>query len=408
MNPADFRYGFRVLGDCRQRRRLVDWQAAFRGYAECDPRAECHREAYLSAFVFGNDFREHLTATGSTAGFSGPCWAPWVWFDIDREGDLPAALGDARRLCVVGSDKLGIAEDDVLAFLSGGKGFHLGIPSAAWQAAPGRDFHRIARRFAAAAAELAGVTIDAGVYDKVRCLRAPNSRHPKTGLYKRRLTADELMHLGADRIIELARRPEPFEIPEPTDRSEPAAVLWTEAAVHVRREEEARLARLASGDAPNRLNRATFDFIRAGAPVGDRHRLLYSAAANLAELGAPLPLCMALLTEAALDCGLTPTDTRRAIENGWASVQSGVRDVCGALDGEVIAVQPGPAAMPTGVAQPSQSTRYAGATRPEHPRQASRAPVQPERCTAPAERCSTSPDCECPESGRPTGEGGAG
>ncbi|MBW7906569.1 MAG: DNA primase [Phycisphaerae bacterium] len=340
---ADFRYGFRVLGDCRKPRRLVNWQAAFRGYAACDPRAECNKEGYLSAFCFGGDFRDHLAATGSTAGFSGPCWAPFVWWDVDREGDLPAALDDARRLCAALTDSLGIAEDDVLAFLSGGKGFHLGVPSAAWQPAPGRDFHRIARRFAEAVAEPAGVTIDAGVYDRVRCFRAPNSRHPKTGLHKRRLSVDELMHLGTGAILTLAVEPADFELPAPTYRSEPAAALWAEAAAQVQRETDARAGRLESGDAPNKLNRATLDFIREGASVGDRHRRCYSAAANLAELGAPLALCAALLTEAGLDCGLTPTDTRRAIENGWASAQPGIRDVCGASGGEVIAVQPAPA-----------------------------------------------------------------
>ena len=35
----------------------------------------------------------------------------------------------------------------------------------------------------AVAAELAAVTIDAGIYDRVRAFRAPNSRHPKTGLH---------------------------------------------------------------------------------------------------------------------------------------------------------------------------------------------------------------------------------
>lgn len=325
MNAADFRFGFRVLGDCRQPRRLVDAGAELAAHAACDPRAECQREAYLSAFAFGADFRDHLDATGSTAGFSGPCWAPFVWWDVDREGDLPTALTDARRLCVVLTDKLGIAEDDVLAFLSGGKGFHLGVPSAAWQPAHARDFHRIARRFAEAAAELAGVTIDAGVYDKVRCFRAPNSRHPKTGLHKRRLSVDELMHLRTGAILTLAAEPADFELPAPTYRSEPAAALWAEAAAQVQRETDARAGRLVSGDAPSKLNRATLDFIREGASVGGRHRRCYSASANLAELGAPLPLCVALLTEAALDCGLTPTDTRRAIKNGWASVQPGAR-----------------------------------------------------------------------------------
>jgi len=342
LTHCQYRYGFRVLGDCRQSRRLVDADKALAAYAACDSQAECHRESYLSAFTFGADFREHLAATGSTAGFSGPCWAPWVWFDVDREGNLPAALEDARRLCAV-ITSLGGGEDDVLAFLSGGKGFHLGVPSAAWQPEPGPDFHRIARRFAETLAERAGVTIDAGVYDKVRCFRAPNSRHPKTGLYKRRLSVDELMHLGVDTIQQRAREPSEFEIPTPRCRSEHAAALWSEAVDQVHREADGRAERLASGATAIRLNRATLDFIREGASVGDRHRLLYSAAANLAELGAPLPLCLALLEEAALDSGLPPSDVRRAVENGWASVQPTVREALDTFGGEVVSVRAVPA-----------------------------------------------------------------
>lgn len=65
-----------------------------------------------------------------------------------------------------------------------------------------------------------------------------------------------------------------------------------------------------------RLNRATLDFIRDGADQGDRHRLLFSAAANLAELGCPSALAHALLTEGALDSGLPPAEVRRQIECG--------------------------------------------------------------------------------------------
>lgn len=335
-----FGFGFRVLGDCRQPRRLVDADAALAAYAACDDRAELGRESYLSAFRFDAGFAEHLKRTASTKDYAGPCWAAFIWWDVDRDGDIPGALGAARQLAVVLTDSLGVAEDDVLAFLSGGKGFHVGIPSAviaggdtagggratSCGCAPSLDFHRIARRFAEAVAERAGVTIDAGVYDRVRCWRAPNSRHPRTGLHKRRLTVDELMHLSADRIAQLAERPAPFELPSPTYRSDAAGRLWTEASEHVRREAEAIAARRTDRNGAARLNRSTLDYIRTGASEGDRHRLCYSAAANLAELGAPLPLCVALLTDAALDCGLPPADVRRAIENGWASVQAGSGD----------------------------------------------------------------------------------
>jgi len=47
------RFGFRVLGPATSRRRLIDFDAAFRAYAECDARAEVNREAYLSAFTYG-------------------------------------------------------------------------------------------------------------------------------------------------------------------------------------------------------------------------------------------------------------------------------------------------------------------------------------------------------------------
>ncbi len=84
-------YGFRIVGPCSGERRLVDAAAAFAAYAACDDRAHVEREAYLSAFRFGPDFADHLRRHGTTRGYAGCCWSPWLWFDIDREGDLERA-----------------------------------------------------------------------------------------------------------------------------------------------------------------------------------------------------------------------------------------------------------------------------------------------------------------------------
>lgn len=319
MNAADFRFAFRALGDCRQPRRLVDANVALAAYAACDSRCELGRESYLAAFRFSIDFRKHLESTGSTRGFCGPCWAKFVWIDIDNV-DLTAALDAARRLSVCLSDRYGVNDSVQLWFFSGSNGFHAGIPTDLWQPAPGRDFHRIARVFAEALAARAGIEIDRGVYDRVRCFRAPNSRHPKTGLHKRPLSVRELMHLSADRIIELARDPRPFELPVSTEHSEALATLWRDSTDAVRAAARDAAEQAAAGCFDGRLNRATTDFIREGVPRGERHRRLYSAAANLAEFGAPLALAVALLIDAARDCGLKPSDARRAIENGWRSV----------------------------------------------------------------------------------------
>ena len=307
--------GFRIVGPCTNERRLVDWQDAFVGYAALDEKAEVNREAYLSAFTFGDDFQQHLDANGSTKGFDGVCGAKFVWFDIDRT-DLEAARRDAARLCLRLIERYSLDDDGPLMFFSGSKGFHLGLPTDLWQPSASLTFHRTARRLAEGLAAAVQVTIDGGVYDKVRAFRAPNSRHQKTGLHKRALTLDELMRLSVERIQDLAREPRAFDVPTITTRSEQAVADWLDAVQAMEREAEANQQRRTSSNGSTRLNRSTLDFIRNGAGSGDRHRLLFSAAANLAEFGCPSELVRELLTEAALDSGLAPNEVRRQIDCG--------------------------------------------------------------------------------------------
>jgi len=316
------RFGYRIIGNTAGRRRFVD-AAALAGYAACDPKAVVHRESYLSAFWFGADFRAYLRKTGSTKGFDGPCWAPFVWWDIDNKEDPQAALDGARRLAAAVLDRYRALDDEeLLLFFSGAKGFHVGLPLC-WEAAPALDFNRVARRFAERFAQLASVNIDTSIYDKVRAFRAPNSRHPKTGLHKRRLLHDELMELSLDGICRLAESPEPFGLPMPSETCDQAAADWSGAAARVREEAEGTARRRAAvANGTPTLNRQTLDFIRDGAEQGDRHRLLFSAAANLAEFNCPPALAHALLTEAALDSGLPPSDVRRQIECGLNHVKN--------------------------------------------------------------------------------------
>ena len=297
--PDTFHYGFRIVGPCSGERKLIDWHVAFAAYATCEERAHVEREAYLSAFTFGEGFRAHLAAIGSTRGYDGPCFTPWIWFDLDRDAgtrDIDAGLNDARTLCIQLGQRFAVEDDGLLVFYSGSKGFHVGMPTAGLAsipaASPSLNFHRIARCFAENIAAAAGVTIDTGVYDKVRPVRAPNSRHGKTGRHKRRLTVDELLHLSAARIIELAKGPEPFDLPTRHTSGSELSAAWNEAADQVRRQTEAqvdRRAAIVNGKVPATLNRLTLDFIRTGAAQGDRHRVLFSAAANLGEFGCPPP-----------------------------------------------------------------------------------------------------------------------
>ena len=207
-------------------------------------------------------------------------------------------------------------DDALLIFFSGSKGFHVGLPTDLWQPSASLLFNAVAKRLAEGLAGAVQIVIDGGVFDKVRAFRAPNSRHPKTGLHKRALTLDELTRLSVSRIQELAKEPKAFDVPTVSTRCDEAAGDWQETVERVEHEAEAVRQRRASTNGAARLNRATLDFIRDGAELGNRHPRLFSAAANLAEFGCPVELAHELLTEAGLDSGLSPSDVRRQIDCG--------------------------------------------------------------------------------------------
>ena len=171
----------------------------------------------------------------------------------------------------------------------------------------------------------------------MRLWRLVNSRHPKTGLHKVRLELRELMHLDADGDSEAGRRA-PAVRPAGDPAGRPGRGTRTRLGpgrrggrTRVPGEGRAADGGDAAAGGPDRLNRATLDFIAGGAGTGDRHRLLYSAAANLAEFDCPPRLAFALLMPAALDSGLAPADAVRQIECGLrtAGPPTGRRGVTG-------------------------------------------------------------------------------
>lgn len=315
MIHPDAKLGFRVVGGVNEPRRLTDAAAAFAAHCAASAKAETDRECYLSAFCFGQDFRDHLAATGSAAGFAGACWSPWLWVDLDRP-DPAVALADARRLAgFLLHRHTSLEEDDLLYFFSGKKGFHFGLPLA-HTPSPAVAFPRVCRQFAEQLGREAGVAIDSAVYDRPRLFRAPNSRHPASGLHKRRLTHDELMGLPVERVMSLAREPHGFEVPFPSRPDDTLTADWATA-------EAAVVAKPPPGAAvgASRVHRATHEFLWDGAADGERHNRLFAAAANLAELGVPHAAVAALVAEGARISGLSPSETARTIGNAVAHVQ---------------------------------------------------------------------------------------
>lgn len=312
MTAAAFNVGAFVLGPPTAPRALVRHGDLLAAYADGDVADE--REAYLSHFAFGAELQRHYAGNRqSVAGFAGSCCCRWLVLDLDR-ADLAEALADARRLVASIGERYGI---DPPTYFSGGKGFHVLI-ELAHNPPPAVGFHRTAKSFAEALAAGAGVRIDSSVFDLAHIIRLPNTKHPRTGLFKRRIDAEALFRLDLAGIREHAKQPAGDGLP--TLRTCPARLAddWREAERATALAAEARAVGRAgaNGGGDTRAPRYLVDFLRFGTEAGERHQTLFRCAAWLAEQGAPSSLVAALLTEPGRDVGLAPKDVDRQIACG--------------------------------------------------------------------------------------------
>lgn len=309
MCSDDFILGYRSIGHPAARKMLVDWDAAFSAHLEADERAEPRHQAFLSTYRFGSPERSRIEA-GRLAGFDGPVAATHVWWDLDASmGGIGPVLEAARRLAASLVERYG---HEPLCFFSGRRGFHLGMDARVFAATPSVHVPAACRLLAETLAREAGVTTDPMIYARTGQLRAPNSRHAQTGLYKAPISYDMLLLSTPEAVFDLAREPRPAEAgPAPTPHDLAVAdwkhAVATAAAPHARTPH-------AGGTA--RLNELTLEFIAHGADAGQRNSRLFSAAANVAEFADVDSLAFAILGPAARDCGLPPKEVAQTIRKG--------------------------------------------------------------------------------------------
>ena len=274
------------------------------------------REAYLSHFAFGPEMRTYYTANHrSVRGFAGPCSCRYLVLDIDRP-DLEAALTDARGLVSFIDRRFPELEGEVPVYFSGAKGFHV-LVELVHAPPPAVGFQHVCRTLAEGIAASAGVKIDTAIYDVNHIVRLPNTKHPKTGLFKVRLETEGLFTLDLAGILENAKRPWPNGIPTARRPAGQIETDWNEAEERTRRTTETRgTIRRDFGSTEPRAPKYLMDFLRFGTDEGERAQILFRCAAWLTERGAPPSLCFALLTEPGRDVGLTPADVARQIQCG--------------------------------------------------------------------------------------------
>lgn len=129
-----------------------------------------------------------------------------LYFDLDSDEDLNYALGDTRKIRDYFVDGFNI-EVGIRFWFSGNRGFHITVAHELYEVQPSVHLvktWRLITQDIAKRLELS--TFDHSVYTKRRQWRMDNSKHFKSGLYKRELYPEELMY-DVDKIRELAQEP---------------------------------------------------------------------------------------------------------------------------------------------------------------------------------------------------------
>ena len=154
-------------------------------------------------------------------------------FDFDAGKDEDGGLSNLIPSVLKLLDFCDLYEIPHQAFFSGGRGFHIVIPSGAMGQPLAEDNHLVNRRIAELIQEETGdLHIDWAIYSNRRQFRLPNTRHQKTGLYKVLLTREDLV-AGEQHVLQKAENPIPVQ-PLAAEHCEYLAGLYALGADRVR------------------------------------------------------------------------------------------------------------------------------------------------------------------------------
>lgn len=212
-----------------------------------------YEEAVARASARNEDARSIKKPLPSLRGYRGPHWAPAIMLDIDTRRESPDVKrvvqgGQARWVARTPDEKAaflsanpawkpqpeasrgeafevirvletyGVDPARLLICFSGNKGFHIYVPTAYFAAEACENFayrvrwivqENLTKDLKTSAVPYPTEAMDWQVFQPVVILRAVNSKHEKSGLYKIPLTLDELQQMTFAEIREMAKAPRP-------------------------------------------------------------------------------------------------------------------------------------------------------------------------------------------------------
>lgn len=136
------------------------------------------------------------------------------YMDFDSHVGFEEVRADVIKVISMIKVVFKIDYNDMMFYFSGRKGIHLIIPAEIFGIEPDKDLHLLYKYIVSQFKEYTKYkTVDTQVYHRRAMLRLSESIHEKTGLYKIRITLDEL--LKSENIQELAKEVRKIENRKP-------------------------------------------------------------------------------------------------------------------------------------------------------------------------------------------------
>lgn len=233
-------------------------------------------DCYTTYFRFDDLFLEHFNNNyQSVSKYQGKCISDYIPIDIDNKN-----LNESLRICRDFVNNLkyeyDIEPDSLGIFFSGSKGFHIEIPvGLLGDIKPSSDLPVKYKRFILS---FGSWGFDTAIYEKVRLWRVENSFNSKSGLYKVRLTPNELYSLPLKEIQQIASKPRDssnFPTYDDWDCNKNLSLLWKEA-VKITKPKKKLISSKQNYD---------FDFLSKGVQKGYRNDTAFKNAKKLKRVG---------------------------------------------------------------------------------------------------------------------------
>lgn len=233
------------------------------------------KDLYTSIHYYNNNHFVQFLKTGTVSGITDVKTDKLV-FDFDCINDLEKAREDAMILIQRLIDKFEITPKHLEIFFSGQKGFTI-VTHLTKLYAPDQIAHL--------AINILGKdlqTLDKSLYNASRILRLPNTRHPKSGLFKIYLTFEEFGNMSIDEIKEKA-----ITTSERKDAEEAIQIpdnIWESVSIS-EKPKEVVIQEVDLSKKPSQWKNCKWSIAQGNFKNGERHTALMVLASTCRGLG---------------------------------------------------------------------------------------------------------------------------